>query len=412
MIVMMVDDPMTLLVRWALLFVVCALPFVFSGIGMLVHHRSGYRRRGSWLPVAAGPWLEERVRALRVGVQVQVHAREGLDAYIPGVATIGLSERTWGGCRPGDWAIAAHELGHAQNMSLHPFVAHLLPSARLGQALLWRGFCAALVCAVLVHEPVLVPLTWSLLVASVAVSSIVCIDELGASWHGHRLLASDQRVRPKDLQIVRASMQSAASVYLLGLLGQVAVLVSWPLLSDLIPPMASAAAAFEPGAAVLWLTVVLIPVLLLRAAHVMLQVAFPEPVTTDFRLFTVMHREGQWEFLTGIGVMFLVVALHPLLPGVGGALALVLATTTAVGPVGGLLATLVIFPVLLIGRRWFESDDRDEEVFFAPPAAPDEAAPALMALYTDPPWYLRVGWLAHLSYLPLLALLLARFVFH
>ena len=319
------------------------------------------------------------------------------------------SPGTWGGCRAGDWAIAAHELGHALNMALHPLIAQLLPMARLAQGLSWRAFCAALCCAALLHEPRLLDLALGLLVLSASVSTVVCLDEVGASWHGFLLLRSDRRIRAPELAIARSSMVSAGWVYALGLLGQLAALVCWPSIADIVP-IAVPTAPFRPNPVVLWLTVVLVPILLLRAAQVIVQVATPEPVTTDFRLFTVMHRDGQWEFLAGMGVMVLVVGLHPMLADPIGAVALVLATMTAIGPVGGLLSSLVLVPVVYLARDWFEKQENDDEGLFQAPASLDGEAPALMALYTNPPWYLRAGWLAHLAYLPLLALLLVRLV--
>ena len=308
----MMEPSLAPILRWFVLGLVCALPTLLSVVGLVAHQRGKYRRRGSWLPQPAGPWLEEQVRRLGVPVTVEIHAREGMDAYVPGVGAIGLSQQTWGGCRPGHWAIAAHELGHALNMRLHPFVAQLLPTARLAQHHLWRAFCAALCCAALLRDPALLAPSFGLLVGSVLVSMVVCADELGASVHGFHLLQADQRVRGRDRWIIGSSMVSAGWVYALALAGQMVVLACWPSIAAIVPEVVPAP-AFEPSPIALWLFVLLVPILLLRAAHVLIQVLQPEPVTTDFRLFTVMHREGQWEFMAGIGVMALVVGLHPLL---------------------------------------------------------------------------------------------------
>lgn len=406
-ILSLVEVALEPVLRWSALIVACVLPFVLSILGIAIHQRTQDRRAGSVLPVAAGPWLEAQIQALRLGVRVEVHPRDGLDAYWPSVGAIGLSERTWGGRRPGQWTIAAHELGHALNMASSPLVAELLPMARLAQGQLWRAFAAALLCAALLQEPVLLPLALALLLGSVTVTAVVCADEASASRHGYRMLQGDDRLSDADRELARTSMLGAGAIYGLGLLGQLLVLACWGPLAQLVStaePLASAAI----GAPVLWLTLVLIPVLLLRAAHVLLQVLSPEPVTTDFRLFTVMHREGQWEFLTGMGVLVLVVGLHSLIVSPLGALALVLGTMTAIGPVGGLGRALILFPLLLLLRRWLERPEEDDEAFFPPATSPDASAPALMALYTDPPWYLRVSWLAHLAYLPLLGLLIFR----
>ncbi len=403
----MQESALTLDPRWLALVLVCAVPFLLSAIGLAVHQLQSTRRRGGWLPVAAGPWLEQQVDDMRLDVGVEVHAHHGLDAYWPSVGAIGLSERTWGGCRPTDWAIAAHELGHALNMASHPVVAQILPTARLAQGHLWRAFVATLLCAALLQHSVLLLLAPVLLLASVVVTFVVCLDELFASRHGLRLLHEDPRVRAGQIRVARVSMTGAASVYGLGLIGQVAVLGAWPAIRSWVLGL-SLAPVQAPGALVMWLTVVLVPVLLLRAAQVSLQVMDPEPVTSDFRLFTVMHRDGQWEFLTGIGVLVIVVGLHPMFGGTLGAVAMVLATMTAIGPVGGLMSALILFPVLLLARGWFERSEDDDEAFFPAVTTPDQSAPALMALYTDPPWYLRASWLAHVAYLPLLGVLAVR----
>lgn len=409
MSMMMLGVELVPILRWGALGLVCALPTLLSLVGLLAHQRGGYRRRGGWLPVAAGPWLEQEVRRRGLSVEVEVHGRDGMDAYVPGVGRIGLSHRTWGGCRPGDWAIAAHELGHALNMGLHPVVAQILPTARLLQHHLWRAFCAALCAGALLRDPALVPIALALLIAAATASLVVLVDEVGASVQGLRLLRADPRIRGEDLRVVRGSMVSAGSVYALQWLGQLVVLGGWSGIASIVPEVIPAP-AFEPSPLALTLFVLLVPMLLLRAAHVLLQVLSPEPVTTDFRLFTVMHRDGQWEFMAGIGVMVLVVGLHPLLEDPLGAAVLVLATMNAIGPVGGLLSGLTLFPLAMLLRRWFPTPHPDDDGLFPAPAMPDEGAPALMALYTNPPWYLRMGWLAHLAYLPLLGLLLLRLV--
>jgi Zn-dependent membrane protease YugP len=386
-----------------LLLGVAVLPFVLSTLALVAHQRANPRQRGPWLPEPAGPWLEHQIRQRRLPVRVEVHPRDGMDGYWPSVGVIGLSERTWGGCRPTDWAIAAHELGHARNMESHPLVAQLLPTARLAHGLAWRGTVAALFVAALLGQPWLLSLAVGFLALTVAAGGVVFADELWASAHGWDLLRDDRRMRSEARHVARSSMVGAASIYGLGFLGEVAVLAAWPSIATVATttPTPLAAEVSTPG---VWLLVVLVPVLALRAAHVLHQVLAPEPVQTDFRLFTVMHREARWEFLTGVGVLVIVALLHDHATGMGFAMSVVLATTTAIGPVAGLARALVLLPVLLVlyrfERRAVEDDDR-----FFPEVRPDEAAPALMALYSDPPWYLRVSWLAHLAYVPLLAVL-------
>ena len=406
----MLDLLLAPVIPWLLLVAAAGLPFLLSVVGLVLHHGTDGRHRGSALPLGAGPWLEEKIGQDRIAVRVEIHPRDGLDAYWPSVGAIGLSQRTWAGRHAGHWAIAAHELGHALNMASHPFVAQLLPIARLAQQLTWRAFTATLFCALLLGHPALWTLGYALLVLAVLATAVVCLDEVGASLHGHRMLSADPRVDAEALEIARVSMMGAGSAYGLGFVGQLIVFATWPWLAESL--MAGVGSAtVEPGPLVMWLTLFLLPVLLLRAAHVLIQVMQPEPVRSDFRLFSVMQRDAQWEFLTGIGALVLVVGLHPLLSGAWAALALVLATMTAIGPVSALARAVLLLPVLLV-LRWTQSEKRRKanDTFFPTPTLTGEAAPALMALYSNPPWYLRATWLTHLAYLPLLGVLALRFL--
>ncbi len=89
------------LLRGCVLGAVCALPFMLSTAALMHHQQRNLRRRGGWLPEPAGPWIEAQIARRRVPVRLEVHREEGMDGYWPTLSVIGLSERTWGGCRPG-----------------------------------------------------------------------------------------------------------------------------------------------------------------------------------------------------------------------------------------------------------------------------------------------------------------------
>jgi len=385
--------------------VLCCLPAVSSSVGMLWYRYGRSPDRGRLRATAAGPWLAARIAERNLDVDLEVHEAPGLDAYWPGVDAIGLSAPTWHGRRPTDLAIAAHELGHALNIRSHRLAAHVLPMARLAQGLSWRAFAATGITALLMGTPALVPVATGLLVVSLVVSSVVCLDELLASLHAARLLRDDATVTGPDLAVARRSMRAAGAIYGLDLAGRLAVLAAWPAMVAGWPTAPGPLGA-APGAVAIGAALVLLPVLVLRAAQVGLQVWDPEPVTTDFRLFTVLHRESRWEFMTAMAVLAVVALLHPLLDGPLGTSALVGAVVTAIGPVGALLRALALLPVALLLHRW-RRPDRDADAPLRAGAL-DAAAPAMLALYTDPPWYLRVSWLANLAYLPLLAVLAVR----
>lgn len=389
---------------WCVLVAVCALPYLLTLLGgaarSLVPRGPSIR-----LPTAAGAWLEAVIAARGLPVTVEVHAEPGIDAYIPGARAIGLTPGTYTGRSPEEWAVAAHELGHAQTSLLHPLLADLLPVLRLLQGLLWRAFCATLGCAALLHSSDLLSAAWALLVGASVVSLGVLADEASASaWAVQSLRGAG--VAPAARRAAAWSMAGSLTAYGLLAFGKGAVLVTWPALTELLPGGAPASLP-EPGPLVLWLAVVLVPVLLLRAAHVVLQVIKPEPVTTDFRLFSVTHREGQWEFVSGIGALVLVVGLHAWFADPVGSIALALAASTAIAPAAGFAWALLVIPALLVFRPARRASvHRNVEGRAVPGTAPE----AVMAMYSNPPWYLRARWLAHLAYLPLIGLLVYRWV--
>ncbi len=383
--------------------VLCGLPAALSTLGLLWYRFGRPPELGRPLPVSAGAWLVREVERRLPGLELQVHGAVGLDAYWPGVDAIGLSARTWHGRHPTDLAIAAHELGHALNVRRHPLAAQALPFARTAQGLAWRAFVATVVAAVLMGAPGLLPVASGILVVSIVVTSVVCLDEALASQFAISALRADPDLTEADLRVVRGSTRAAGAVYGLNLLGQLLVVAAWPGMVTL--GTFGAAVGDTPGPVAITLAMLALPVLLLRAAQVGLQVWDPEPVTTDFRLFTMMHRESRWEFLTGLAVLAVVALLHPLLEGPLGTSVLVGAIMTAIGPVGFLLRALVLVPVVYTLRALGLGEDTEPP--FASPGA-EATAPALLALYTDPPWYLRVSWLASLAYLPFLGVLALR----
>ncbi|MEO0604633.1 MAG: zinc metallopeptidase, partial [Myxococcota bacterium] len=305
---------MTTLLELGCLFVLGGLPAALSTVGMLWYRYGRSPDRGRTLELSAGSWLAAQVVERRLDLRLEVHGAPGLDAYWPGVDAIGLSAATWHGRRPTDLAIAAHELGHALNVRSHPLAASGLPIARLARSLSWRAFVATVVAALLMGTGALVPVASGLLVLSLGVTVVVCLDELFASQWAARLLREDPRIGTRDLATARRSMRAAGSLYALDLLGHAIVLAAWPAVVT-ADPFGHGLVAGPPSAVAVGLAVVLLPILLLRAAQVSLQVWDPEPVTTDFRLFTVMHRESRWEFLSGIAVLTVVALLHPLLTG-------------------------------------------------------------------------------------------------
>lgn len=386
---------------WLALLLPLTLPFLLSMAVALLQQASERLHPGAPLGRPAGRWLTEVAAREGVAVRVEVHPHAGIDAYWPGTGAIGLSQATFCAATPVAWAVAAHELGHAHTSARSRLLADLLPSARLAHTFSFRAFVAALLASLLFARPALLGLAGAMLAVALVASAVVLLDEAQASRFGLALLRREG-LPAEALAVARRSMVGAFGVYAAGSVGDVAALFTLPAAAELLdgrspPPLP--AEAWAPG---VWLFLALVPVLALRAAHLLHQLLRPEPVTSDFRLFTVMQRESQWEFLTGVGVVWLVLGLHDHGQGALFELATVLAVTTAVGPVGGLLRAAVLVPVLVGLGSWGLLSDDDNPPLLLPEARGGDAAPALMALYSAPPWYLRVSWAAHLAYLPFL----------
>ena len=123
-----------------------------------------------------------------------------------------------------------------------------------------------------------------------------------------------------------------------------------------------------------------------------------------------MQREAQWESLTGMAVLAVLFFAHGQQGDPLFAVAAVLATIVALGPVSGFARALVLLPILLGLRAWTTRSEEDDRELFGE-SSPDGAVPALMALYNNPPWYLRASWLANLGWVPMVTLLLGRVAF-
>jgi Zn-dependent membrane protease YugP len=382
------------------LLLVALVPALLTACGLALLALES-RRPALPLPEPAGPWIERVVARTGLPLQVEVVPAETPDAYWPNAATLGLSEATYGGRRPKDWAVAAHELGHALNVAWHPAMAALLPGARLGSVLGWRLCVAGLIAAALFGEPIALTVAALALVASVACTAVVCADEVAASLHAARLIRADP-VGKAGLGRASAAMGAAASAYLLGAVGQVLVLLAFPWLAQAI--LAEPMAVKVPSDLGFTLVMAVTPIVCVRTALAMWQAVRPEPVPSELDLWDLLGREARWESVCAIGIVGAVASMYPAVGGPAAAVATALAVSVAIGPVQGLGAALIALPVVVLRR------------FTVRPTAParylkrarDDVPAAMVAMWSDPPWYLRATWLMPLAYLPLVAILAVR----
>jgi Zn-dependent membrane protease YugP len=354
------------------------------------------------LPVAAGPWIERRIAALGAGVLVEVVPADAPDAYWPNAGTLAISERTWAGELPRDWAIAAHELGHAQTLARHALLPFLLPLARFVAAMTWRLCLGGLIASALLGEPAARWLALVALVVSVGANAVVCADEIVASRNARATIAADPLATPLALRRATDAMRAAAGAYVLGAVGRLLVLVAWPWVVDALSTDPSTTLR-PPSDLGIWLLIAMVPVVLARAGLAVWQVVAPEPVPSELDLFALLARESQWEWVCALGTLALVAALHAAIGGPALAVAVALALAAASGPLQALLVAVTLLP----GVVW-------RRIFGEPPSpryprrAREDVPQAMIAMWSDPPCYLRAAWLVPLAYVPLVGLLATR----
>mgnify|MGYP002633196886 CR=1 FL=1 len=397
--------------HWGLIFGAVALPFLLSAAALtFTQYRQHRRPRGALLPSPAGEWVAAQVARHTPHVEVQLHSQEGLDAYFPGVDAIGLSQRTWNGRYIEQWTIAAHELGHAINIGRSPELGWVLPGTRLASDAAWRGFAAAFLVGAFFGSTWVLGIAWMFALGAVLSGAIMLADEASASLKAMEILRGDRAVPAGELGRAMANMRDAFALYAAIWVGQVLVLIGWPILQSAASHGTGVQPTTDWSIPALWLFFVLMPFFLLRAAHVISQIWRPEPVGSEFRMFTVMQREAQWEFFTGFFVLMVVAGLYDHASGPVFVLSVTLAAMTAIGPLAAVGRALVLFPILLTLRRYTHRKQADDEALF-PETRPEGAAPALMALYNNPPWYLRLSWVTNLAFLPLVIVLVAQLAF-
>lgn len=399
---------LTAALSWTLVGMVSILPFLASSAALAVDAAAGHRRRGPELPEVAGTWLEGQIAHHGLALHVEVHPRGGFDAWWPSVAAIGLSARTWAGTRPADWAIAAHELGHAMAAADDRIVAEVNAVARATAGVAWRVCAAGILVAAAFGDPWVPTVAYVALVWAIGAQGLVVADEAIASIRGLALVANDERVPVAAHGIAARALIGAWLVYACAWLAELTVLGLWPHLDHLVLGVPHVHLPTPPPAAV-WVGLACTPLLVLRAMQVLTQVWSPEPVTTDFQLLSRLQRERAWELATAASVAVLLGTLAGSTTGRAFSTALVLAASTVVGPVAAVLRSVLTLPLAFVLRGWLARERADGPPLLPRPA-PDEAAPALMALYTHPPWTVRLTWLAHLLYVPLLLLLAIELV--
>jgi Zn-dependent membrane protease YugP len=376
------------------------LPATLTVFGLL-YGRWEVGRPADPMPRPAGPWIEEQIRVGRSGFTVELVPARMPDAYLPATATLALSEATYSGTSPRDWAVAAHELGHA-DLARRPPLGALLPAARLVSALAWRLVIGALAIGLWLGEPVLATLGYWALALSLATGAVVCAEEVAASGFAWRLLRADPTVTRAARGRARDAMVAAAGAYALGWLGRLVILLAWEPIRAIVfsDPDLGARTYGHLGT---WLVLVTFPVVLIRAGLAVAQVVRPERIPSELDLWALLQRDSLWESLAAACVVASLLAVHASLEGPALGVAAAVAAAAALGQIQAVIVAALMIPAVVAERflvrrapvryRWRARDDIPQ---------------AMVAMFSDPPWYLRAMWLLPLGYVPLALLLFAR----
>ena len=403
----MVESLVPYIQGWVPLFMVVGAPFLASVVVAVAQQLWAGPERED-LPIGAGTWAVNAVRDHHIDVDVGLQPdHAGGDGYWPGARLVALSASTWRRASPTAWAIAAHELGHAITTARRRSLDTWLPVLRIAAEWAGQGFAAVLVVGLMASSELALWVAPALLAVASLLHTLVWADELHASWLGWKLLREDTRLDDGHRAEVRGALALSGGVYGGQVLGRLGVLVAWPWL---VPHLAALELPLPwwIGGMGSWLFAMAIPLLVLRAAWGLSQTVSPDPIRSAFRLATLQDVEARWNFLAGMSMAMLVLALYPRLAHEGGLLALTaLAAVPAVGPVAGLGRLPVLLPVLVAlgwAQRRGASDGVTQRWSQGEPVPSLDAAPeAVLQFFADPPLWMRASRLLYLSFLPLLA---------
>lgn len=356
-------------------------------------------KRGADLGSSAGVWAGGRVALhgppVALGVAPEIVG--SMDGYWPEQRFVGLSPRTWSDRTRAGRAIAAHELGHALAWREDPAGARARARGRRVQQHALAVAGAGVLTATLLNAPGAAHIAFFALAVGLVGHLATLVDEADASLRGARLLErSGERTPGTDL-----AMAAAFGVYLAPALAHLGVLLAWPVLTPFM--LAGARPGGGNSDLALWAVILLTPLLVLRAMHVIAETVRAEPVTTEFRLNWTLAQERGWEVNAGtiIGLWLALAWDEPLAAGL--APWFLLALIPAMAPLGAIGRLVVVLPIYVgLGLAGVLKDP--------PRIGRDVPRPADPMGFIDPAPTGAARWtgLVRLAWVPLVALLFAR----
>ncbi|MCE9575859.1 MAG: zinc metallopeptidase [Deltaproteobacteria bacterium] len=195
-----------------------------------------YRRtrdRHDWanpdvLPQTAREWLRDRAAAL--GVEIVVtddRAKTSQNAFYPRTHTIQLTAEVAYKADPTAWAVAAHELGHAQFRRRYPGVVAVLFATQVPRLALVRVGAALALGNALFGLPGVTTVALAVLVLHAVLGWYPLVEEAYASAWAYRALRDEPAITPAHRRAIRATLAGAFGTYLLPRVAIAIALSQW-----------------------------------------------------------------------------------------------------------------------------------------------------------------------------------------
>lgn len=226
------------LLAWWPLFLLIQLPWIATRVAHLAYTRTNSRldhATPDMLPETAGRWLERQIAALGLRVRSIVtdsRARASTNAFHPGERTIMLTEAVYFKRDPVHWAVAAHELGHAQFRLGWP---------RLTALFTWCGTLETLLVSLglalgLGNMPYgiahVTDVAFVLLAVALVLHVLEIVEEMIASAIAFASLRRETTLTPAYLRNARVVLALALSTYVASFVGHAVLLGAWSLVEQ------------------------------------------------------------------------------------------------------------------------------------------------------------------------------------
>lgn len=253
------------LLAWWPLFLLIQLPWIATRVAHVAYTRTNSRldhATPDLLPETAGRWLERQIAALGLGVRSIVtdyRARRSTNAFHPDERTIMLTEEVYFKRDPVHWAVAAHELGHAQFRIGWPKLTALFTwCGTLETVLVSLGLALGLgnMPYGIAH---VTDIAFVLLAIALALHVLEIVEEMIASATAFASLRRETTLTPAYLRNVRVVLALALSTYLASFVGHAALLGAWSLVERSTshgPVELSTLTTFGTAMAIVWSVVV------------------------------------------------------------------------------------------------------------------------------------------------------------